>query len=164
MWDMVYEMRDLSRKDRPMERIIKEVLSIAPEVRYCALYLDGKLFSEEKKSLKGASSSESDKYEELIVNPTLLKLITQRGEIDCGGAQYVIIRYGNFYEFVKSLTGGHISVGIELTADPFQIIPAIEAVLMKHNFHGGVSEKPVASPVQGAYPFHAGKRQSSLIV
>lgn len=116
-----------------MQTIIKDVLSAAPEIRYCALYLDGVLASEEKKSLQGASASESDKYEELIVNPTLLTLVTQRGNIDCGGARYVMIRYGNFFEFVMPLSGGHISVGIELTADPFQIIPAIEAVLKNHN-------------------------------
>lgn len=116
-----------------MQTLIKDVLSAAPEIRYCALYIDGVLASEEKKSLQGASSSESDKYEELIVNPTLLKLVTQRGNIDCDGAHYVMIRYGNFFEFVKLLSRGHISVGIEPTADPFRIIPAIEAVLNKHN-------------------------------
>jgi hypothetical protein len=51
------------------------------------------------------------------VNPTLLKLVTQRGNIDCGGAHYVIIRYGSFFEFVMPLNEGHVSVGMELSVD-----------------------------------------------
>ena len=42
-----------------------------------------------------ASGLESDRYEELLVNPTLLTLATQRGNIDCGGLKYLIVRYGN---------------------------------------------------------------------
>lgn len=39
----------------------------------------------ERPDLADASSSESDRYEELLVNPTLITLARQRGEIDCGG-------------------------------------------------------------------------------
>ena len=40
--------------------------------------------------------------------------------IDCGGAHFVVIRYGNFYEFVKPISGGHLSVGMELTRIPWR--------------------------------------------
>ncbi|MDT8069404.1 MAG: hypothetical protein ROO76_14665 [Terriglobia bacterium] len=93
--------------------IIDSVFGIDAAVRYVAVYVDGKLTSRQRAALANASASESDKYEELIVNPTLLKLVQQRGEIDCGGLQYVLIRYGNFFEFVQPLKRGHISVGIE---------------------------------------------------
>jgi hypothetical protein len=39
----------------------------------------------EHAALTGASSSESDRCEELLVNSTLLTLTHQSGEIDCGG-------------------------------------------------------------------------------
>jgi hypothetical protein len=114
-----------------MEELIKAILSISEGIRYVAIYKDGKLFSSSKGSLQNASSSESDKYEELIVNPTLLKLVTQRGNIDCGGAEFVLIRYGYFFEFVKPAPMGHVSVGIQLEENPLKLIPLIEDVISK---------------------------------
>ncbi len=73
-----------------MEALKHQLFSLSGDIRYVAIYADGKLISGEKPSLANTSSSESDKYEELIVNPTLLKLVIQRGNIDCGGVEYVI--------------------------------------------------------------------------
>ncbi len=42
---------------------------ISKDVRYVALYLNGQLTLRERPGLESASASESDKYEELIVNP-----------------------------------------------------------------------------------------------
>jgi hypothetical protein len=113
-----------------MQDLVKSLFSISRGIRYVAVYLDGKLSSSSRPGLQNESSSESDKYEELIVNPTLLKLVTQRGNIDCGGTQFVIIRYGHFYEFVKPVASGHISIGIELTEDPLKLVPRIEETLV----------------------------------
>ena len=71
--------------------------------------------------LRTHSSSESDRYEELLVNPTLLKLAMQRGNIDCGGLEYLLVRYGSFFQFVLLVSWGHVSVCIEAGADPIQI-------------------------------------------
>ena len=83
-----------------MVALKEKIFTISTNIRYVAIYANDKLISSERTGIENSSSSESDKYEELIVNPTLLKLVTQRGNIDCGGAEYVIIRYGSFYEFV----------------------------------------------------------------
>jgi hypothetical protein len=107
--------------DFSMTPLIKNLFAATTEIRYVATYLDGIHSSAQRSWLEGASSSESDKYEELIVNPTLLKLVTQRGNIDCGGANWVIIRYGKFYELVIPVPSGHVSVGIELTGNPILI-------------------------------------------
>ena len=56
-----------------------------------------------------------------MVNPTLLKLTSQRGGIDCGGMEYVLVRYGNFFQFVMPAPWGHVSVCIEQDADPVSI-------------------------------------------
>jgi hypothetical protein len=108
-----------------MTPLIERIFAVAPEVRYVATYLDRVLSSAERSGIDGASSSESDKYEELIVNPTLLKLVTQRGNIDCGGADWVLIRYGNFFEIVIPVATGHLSVGVEPTADPLPIVGGV---------------------------------------
>ncbi len=108
-----------------MTPLIRDIFSVSPEIRYVATYLDGVLESAQRQGLEGASDSESDKYEELIVNPTLLKLVTQRGNIDCGGARFVVIRYGNFYEIVIPVARGHLSAGVEPSGDPIALADAI---------------------------------------
>jgi hypothetical protein len=102
---------------------------ISKEVRYVALYLDGQLTLRERPGLANASASESDKYEELIVNPGVLTLVRQRGNIDCGGVEFVVIRYGNFWQTVWPVKGGHVSLGLELFANPLEHAKAIQTVI-----------------------------------
>lgn len=106
--------------------MIEDIFKISEHIRYVAIYRDGKFEKESKSGTVGTSSSESDKYEELLVNPTLLKLATQRGNIDCGGLNYILIRYGNFYQLVWPERWGHVSVCIELNADPLKIYSDIQ--------------------------------------
>ena len=108
-----------------MHSLIDAIYAISPDIRYVAVYANGALSASSQPGRLGASASESDRYEELIVNPTLLTLVRQRGEIDCGGVQYVLIRYGNFYQFVAPLREGHLSVCIEPTADPLSLAAPI---------------------------------------
>lgn len=110
-----------------MEGLIERVFGVSSDIRYVAVYRNGQLQSSQRPGLAQASASESDKYEELIVNPTLLTLTRQRGEIDCGGLEFVLIRYGSFYELVLPLPGGHLSVGIESHADPLRLVPQVRS-------------------------------------
>jgi len=98
--------------------MINEIFALSSDVRYAAIYRDGHLETKSKEGTIDASGSESDRYEELLVNPTLLTLATQRGNIDCGGLDYLIIKYGNFFQFVLPTSWGHVSVCIEKNADP----------------------------------------------
>ncbi len=101
--------------------MINEIFALSSAVRYVAILRDGQLETKVKEGTVSASGSESDRYEELLVNPTLLTLAAQRGNIDCGGLEYLIIRYGNFFQFVLPTTWGHVSVCIEKNADPVTI-------------------------------------------
>lgn len=101
--------------------MIDEIFALSEAIRYVAIYRDGRLESQQKQHVAGASSSESDRYEELLVNPTLLKLASQRGDIDCGGLEYILVRYGNFFQFVVPRAWGHVSVCIDADADPVAI-------------------------------------------
>jgi len=112
-----------------MRWLTDEILSLSPDIRYAAIYYLGKITTSSRLGTKGASSSESDKYEELIVNPTLLKLVTQRGDIDCGGLKYVLVRYGNFYQIIIPNTSGHISISLESGTDPLSLIEPIKKVI-----------------------------------
>ena len=101
----------------PGKQLMDRLFALSTEVRYAAVYRDGNLQTETRSGTAGASSAESDRYEELLVNPTLLTLVRQRGNIDCGGLRYVLIRYGNFLQWVRALPDGHVSVCIEPDGD-----------------------------------------------
>ena len=105
--------------------MIEAIFSLSEDIRYVAVYRGDKLDSSAKQGLVGASSMGSDKYEKLIVNPTILTLVKQRGDIDCGGAKFVLIRYGNFYQFVAPIKNGHVSVCIEPHANPLNLVEPI---------------------------------------
>ena len=89
-----------------LQNTIDQILAVSPAVRYVALYRGGRLTSRQRSAVSDASASESDRYEELFVNPTLLTLVRQRGNLDCGGAQFVLVHYGNFYQLVLDCMTG----------------------------------------------------------
>lgn len=106
---------------------------VSKDVRYVATYIGGRLTLSEKPGLANTSSSESDKYEELIVNPALLLLVKQRGEIDCGGVQYVVVRYGNFWLTIWPVKGGHVSIGLEPDADPIKLAGSFQRLIAEQH-------------------------------
>src|SRR5215813_569993 len=108
--------------------MIDTLLALDPSVRYVATYRDSHLEMRMRTGLTNESAAESDRYEELLVNPTLLALTRQRGAIDCGGLEFLIIRYGNFFGLVYPLTDGHLSVAVEPEGDPLDIASRIKAV------------------------------------
>src|SRR5215470_2563074 len=113
------------------QKIIEETMALTSSLRYVAVYINGNLSLKERSGISGSSASESDKYEELIVNPTLLKLTTQRGNIDCGGLNYIIIRYGNFFVLLFPVEGVHINFGFEPNVNPFDWLEPITSLLSK---------------------------------
>ena len=110
--------------------MIQSIFELSDSVRYVAVYRDGQLETESKSNTVGASGAESVRYEELLVNPTLITLATQRGNIDCGGLDYLLVRYGNFFQFVLPVHGGHVSVCIEADADPLEIGAQVKALVL----------------------------------
>lgn len=109
--------------------LVNEIFAISDAVRYVAVYENGELSLNQKEGIADSSAGESDKYEELIVNPTILKIATQRGEIDCGGLEYFIIKYGSFFLLAIPRPTGHISVGIEPDRDPIEIQARVRKLL-----------------------------------
>lgn len=113
------------------EVIIQKLFDYSPAIRYVALYQDHRLvYKQRGENLEGASDHETDRYEELLVNPTLLTLAGQRGNIDCGGLDHIIIFYGNFNQLIRKIPKGHLSICLDQKADlntlPRQIFDFIE--------------------------------------
>ena len=109
--------------------MLERIFKLSDKIRYAAIYKNGTLEKQSKLGTVGASSSESDQYEELLVNPTILTLTSQRGNIDCGGLSYILIRYGNFFQYVLPQSWGHVSVCIEADSDPIAIGGLVQALL-----------------------------------
>ena len=109
--------------------MIESIFKLSDSIRYVAVYKNGQLESKSKSNTINTSSSESDRFEELLVNPTLLKLASQRGNIDCGGLDYILVRYGNFFQFVLPESWGHVSVCIEANTDPIKIGAQVKSLV-----------------------------------
>lgn len=112
------------------DALIAHIFSASGDVRYVAVYGEDGLHSQARQDVASASSSETDRYEELFVNPALLTLATQRGNLDCGGMRFLIVAYGNFYQLVRPLRRGHLSVCVERGADPVRVAALIEPMVM----------------------------------
>ncbi len=126
--------------------LAEAVLRTRDEIRYVAVRWEGQLCLRQRSGLQNASSPESDRYEELIVNPTLLTLVQARGDTDCGGAQFVLIRYGNFFQFMVPLASGHLSIGMEPDCNPLEVIASALPVLRPH--YGPRDERRIPLPVE----------------
>jgi hypothetical protein len=116
-----------------MTDVATALFALSPLVRYVALLRGKDLQRRERPGLSGASASETDRYEELLVNPAVLTLLGRRGDIDCGGLDHVWIRYGNFWTGLFPLADGHLNVGLEPQAIPTELIDRIRAELKRHD-------------------------------
>jgi len=114
-----------ARTQSTLAGVAEAVLAAAPSLRYVAASVDGELVTRAAPGRENASGAESDWYEEVLVNPTILGLAARRGAIGCGGLDYVLVRYGHFYQLLLPVTGGHVSVCIEPDANPIELIPAL---------------------------------------
>jgi hypothetical protein len=94
--------------------IAATLFALDPRIRYVAVNLGGRVVEmAQSPDWPSTNPSDTDRMEELIVNPAVLDLVRRRGEIDLGGARYVLIRYGVLFQLVLPYRGGHVSVGIE---------------------------------------------------
>jgi hypothetical protein len=114
-----------------MSPLVDALFALSPKVRYVAVLRGKDLVLRERPGLSGASASETDRYEELLVNPTVLTLLRRRGELDCGGLDHVWIRYGNFWTGLFPTDDGHVNVGLEPDAVPTEHVPGICGVLAR---------------------------------
>ena len=107
----------------------RALFALGDHVRYVAFGDGQDIHTAQRGTPDGASDAGSDFYEELLVNPTLLTIASQRGDLDCGGLSHVIVGYGNFTQVVVPAAAGHVSVCIEREADSEQAARDIRRLL-----------------------------------
>ncbi len=94
----------------------------------------------ERDGLSTKSSSTSDFYEELLVNPTIVGIARRRGELDCGGLRHVVVGYGHFNQVVVPTPDGHVSIAVELGVDPQSIVVDVAGLVERF------SREPTSPP------------------
>jgi hypothetical protein len=112
------------------DALIARLFDVSQAVRYVAVRRGRDIVMQQREGLTNASSSESDRYEELLVNPTLLTLARERGEIDCGGLRFLLVGYGHFHQLVIPTDDGHVSIAFELASDPLLHVDTVLAVTL----------------------------------
>ncbi len=112
-----------------LKHLPKSLFNAIQAVRYVAVCLDGDISLHQRPEIANASDASSGRYEELFVNPAVLLLTERRGRIDCGGLEYVLIRYGNFFQFVLPVAAGHVSVAIDPSTMVFDSVDQIRGII-----------------------------------
>jgi hypothetical protein len=112
------------------DRLSSRLFGLEPKIRYVAVNQNGQITEmEQSPSHPTYNSHETDRMEELIVNPTVLGITARRGNIDMDGMRYVVIRYGTQYQLLIPYGEGHLSIGVEVEDDPVELASKITAAL-----------------------------------
>ena len=109
------------------------IFSLGPHIRYVAFGDGQRVETAQQEGITHASDAGSDFFEELLVNPTLLTLARQRGDLDCGGLRHVIVGYGNFDQVVIPTPSGHVSVCVERNADADGVARRVAELLERYD-------------------------------
>jgi hypothetical protein len=105
------------------------IFGLGSFIRYVAFGDGQRVETAQRDGIADASDLGSDFFEELLVNPALLTLARQRGELDCGGLRHLIVGYGNFNQIVVPAPSGHVSVCVERDADADEVAAQVAELL-----------------------------------
>jgi hypothetical protein len=112
------------------EKLSTRLFSLEPKIRYVAVNQNGRIVEMEQSPKHPTyNPPETDRMEELIVNPTVLEITSRRGDIDMDGIRFVVIRYGTQYQLIMPYAEGHLSIGVELEDDPVEIASKVALAL-----------------------------------
>ncbi len=101
-----------------MEPISSQLFELDLSIRYVAINQRGQIVEmEQNPRLPSYNPPDTDRMEELVVNPVVLELAKRRGDLDLDGILYVVIRYGLQYQLLFPFEEGHLSIGVDLKAD-----------------------------------------------
>ena len=108
------------------DKVSAKLFDLDPNIRYVAVNQEGLIVEMEQNPKRPSlNPTETDRMEELIVNPIILELTRRRGNLDMDGMRYVVVRYGTMYELIFPFKEGHLSIGVELKANPTEVAHSI---------------------------------------
>lgn len=113
------------------EALIADLFALGG-VGYVALGRGSDVLMRIHADLRTTTTPESNFYEELLVNPTLLALAGQRAALDCGGLDHLAVGYAKFTQLLVRTREGHVSLGASRNAPARELAAKVHAVLAKH--------------------------------
>lgn len=112
------------------DRLAPVLFSLDPGIRYVAVNQGGAIREMvQRADYPTLNSHETDRMEELIVNPIVLEATRRRGNLDMDGVRHVTVRYGTLYTVIFPHDDGHVSVGVQLGADVEAIAEKVTVAL-----------------------------------
>lgn len=114
------------------DALLDRIFQVSPHIRYAAVLVGSEVHLRQRDGFEHAPTESSESYAERLTNPALLTLATQRGAIDCGGARYLLIRYGHFFQFLRATGHGHVAVSLEAGADVIGLAGRLDAMIEKN--------------------------------
>jgi len=131
-----------------MQALVQELLQVSQDIRHVAVNRNGELVRAQRQNFSSAGSSEWETFEELVLNPTLLTMVTQHGRAHHRGCISAVIRYGDIEVLLIPVTNGCVSLGLELNAHPIQIRQKVRQILdekLNPSEHKPWSQSPLIS-------------------
>ena len=114
-----------------VEALVAELFAVG-DVGYVAMISGQEVLLRLLPGVVTTTTVESNFYEELLVNPTLLTLAGQRVGLDCGGLDHVAVGYGDFTQLLVRMRDGHVSLGISRHSDARAVAGKVHEVLARH--------------------------------
>jgi hypothetical protein len=112
------------------EKISARLFDLDSNIRYVAVNQKGLIVEMDQNPKRPSlNPTETDRMEELVVNPIILELTRRRGNLDMDGMRYVVIRYGTMYQLIFPFKDGHLSIGVELNANPTEVAQKVAKCL-----------------------------------
>jgi hypothetical protein len=103
-----------------------QLFALDQGIRYVAVVQGGRIVEmTQRGSTPTNNPHDTDRMEELLVNPTVLDLTRRRGELDLDGIRYVVVRYGPMFQLLLPFRQGHLSIGLELNTDPVAVAKVV---------------------------------------
>jgi hypothetical protein len=113
------------------DRLISAIFELGA-IGYVALCRGREISLRVAPGLVSAATEETNFFEELLVNPTLLKRAAQRANLDCDGLRYIAIGYGKFIQLIMLMKDGHVSIGVSRKANAGELAERVQFVLQEH--------------------------------
>jgi hypothetical protein len=113
------------------ETLSTAIFALGRHIRYVAFGSGQRVETAQRPGMLDPTDAASDFYEELLVNPALLTLARQRGNLDCGGLRYLVVGYGNFSQVVLEMPDGHVSICVARDADPVEVAKQVSELIRR---------------------------------
>ena len=110
------------------EKLIAEIFKLGG-IGYVSLCSGQEVLLRTAPGMVSTTTEETNFYEELLVNPTILKLASQRANLDCEGLRFIGIGYGKFVQLIMLMKDGHVSMGISRKVNIGELATRVQAVL-----------------------------------